>query len=334
LVLGKSKSQQILVLSGGWGELWENEHSRVYAQTVSEILGGAGYETNILDCRRPQDFLAHVSDHVIAYNCLFGRYGEDGIVAAVLEFLQISYTGSGPTAGALAMDKALSGALVASRGVHCPRTLLLRREQLAALNEPALVSMLEDVGLSLEHSDSASHPVLITKPNRSSFSSGVRTIHRNDELRVALNHSAQFDESVLVQEFVEGTTVYVPVLCGVALTPVEVVPADTSCKLHGLSFRSKRHTYLVPARLDNDVSTRLCRTAEKVHITLGCRGLTRSDFRVNSDDALFLELNAQHSVRPQSVALMSARYSGLSALELVESILNDRWLPSHSAQLA
>jgi len=105
------------------------------------------------------------------------------------------------------------------------------------------------------------------------------------------------------------------------------VPELVEGNLTGYSFRSSRKTYMVPARLDDCSMESLRHLAEVAHTTLGCRGLTRSDFRVaNNGQAYFLELNCQHSIRPNSVALMSAQCSGLSALTLVESILEERWI--------
>ena len=326
-----SKSYPIRILSGGWGEPWENRHTQVYATMVSEVLGADGYDVGVVSCQDKRDFYSHMNHEMIAYNCLFGRFGEDGTIAGLLEFLQVSYTGSGPLASALAMDKSRCSAFLAQRDVRTPKTILLERGR-STLDEVEMEEMLRREGLYLSRkTGDSTRQALIVKPNQSSFGSGVTAISKFDELPEALHHAGTYSDSVVVQEFVDGVTICVPVLCGKALTPVEVVPELVDGDLPGFSFRSARKTYLVPARLEADSIVRLRKSAETAHIALGCRGLTRSDFRVTPDGtAYFLELNSQHSIRPNSVALMSARCSGINALRLIESILDDRWIPKES----
>jgi len=122
--------------------------------------------------------------------------------------------------------------------------------------------------------------------------------------------------------------VHVPVLCGKALMPIEVIPNLVNDSLLGFSFRSSTKTYMIPARFESKILTNLKQAAESVHADFGCRGLTRSDFRLALDGSIhFLELNTQHSIRKSSMALQSSMACGLSPLNVIERILADRWIP-------
>jgi|ERR1043166_4594567 D-alanine-D-alanine ligase len=325
--MGKAlQTLPIRILSGGWGQPWENAHTDAYAKTVFEILIEAGYDVAILSCQTAQRFFNQITRDTIAYNCLFGRFGEDGVVAGLCEFLGISYTGSGPLASALAMDKARCASFLTQYGIHIPKAVLLTERDLRFdSGEIARILARKELHLRKDHRSTGA---LVVKPNQSSFGSGVAVISEFDQLPAALNCAKAFSESVIVQEFISGITIHVPVLSGKSLTPVEVEPGLTDGELSQYSFRSARNTYRVPARLDEVVVAGLCDAAQTIYRALGCKGLTRSDFRVTSEGTAFLlEVNCQHSIRPNSIGLMSARCSGLSDLALVESVLEDRWIP-------
>jgi D-alanine-D-alanine ligase len=324
-----SKKSPIRVLSGEWGEPWENKHTQLYARVVDEVLCTAGYNVSVLECSNSRDLCEQMTDDMIAYNCLFGHYGEDGTIAALLEFLRIPYTGSGPLASALSMDKARCAAFLTYYNIPSPRTILLEAECWPTLNEMELVRLLERRGwYPGKRHEAASKYTFIVKPNRSSFGSGITALSNFDEFQEAFRQARMYSDTVVVQEFIEGMTVYIPVICGKALTPVEVVPTFVDGKLPSDSFRPSNRTYKVPTGLDDSLINRLRYLAELAYRSLGCRGLARLDFQVRDDgEVYFLELNSQHSIRPNGIVLMSAQSSGLSTLTLVESILEDRWVP-------
>src|SRR5215213_2681197 len=205
----RSKNYPIVVLSGGWGEPWENDHTQGYARMVVEVLGVAGYDAIVVDCGNKRDLcsqMSQITDEIIAYNCIFGRYGEDGTIAALLEFLEISYTGSGPLASALSMDKARCAALLSQHEVRVPRMIVLEAKYWSTLDETDVARLLEKRGLCFSKSERVSKEVLIVKPNQSSFGSGVTALSNFDGFREALRHAGTYSDSAVIQEFVEGMT--------------------------------------------------------------------------------------------------------------------------------
>lgn len=326
----------ILALSEGWGVLSkERDHSREYAETVGDLLSNSGYDATVLRCCDKEDLLKAIIGHdVVVYNSLFGAYGEDGRLPALFEYLGVSYTGCGPMASALAMSKGRCSAVVRETGVQVPEFALLNA-QTAGMGDWAEYpeKLLERaIIFTCAPAELLSRPFVV-KPDTSAFNTGITSLDTIARLPGAIKKAARHSDAIILQRYISGWTVRVPVLCGQALEPIQSVPRLIKGDLPGCSFRTARRTYLIPCEFPKGTIHELRRLSEQIHNCLGCRGLTRCDFRVTEDQEInFLELNVQHSIRPMSLASQSGMACGLTSLGMVEAVLADRWVAHENVE--
>ena len=247
-------------------------------------------------------------------NILHGEWGEDGRVQGVLDFLKLPYSHSGVLASALAMDKAKSKAVFAAEGLPLAKGMLMDRRDAARAHPMA--------------------PPYVVKPNAQGSSVGVFIVREgaNRPPEALLDPDWTFGEQVLVEEFIAGKELTVAVLGEEAgpraLAVTEIVPSvdfyDFDAKY---ADGGSRHE--LPAKLPEDVTQSALRSAERAHAALGCRGLTRTDFRYDPErqKLAILEINTQPGMTPTSLAPEQAAFCGMSYEALVAWMLEDASWP-------
>jgi D-alanine-D-alanine ligase len=245
------------------------------------------------------------------FNALHGEWGEDGRAQGVLDYLKLPYTHSGMLASAIAMDKDKSKAIFAQAGLPLANgKLMLRREAAKAHPMPA---------------------PYVVKPNAQGSSVGVFIVREgaNRPPEQLLDPEWTFGEEVLVEEFIDGKELTVAVMHGRgALAVTEILPSG-----EWYDFDAKycdggsRHE--VPANIPPTVADQLMAAAEAAHHALGCRGVTRSDFRYDPkrDRVALLELNTQPGMTPTSLVPEQAAHVGMNYDQLVAWILEDASWP-------
>ncbi|MDX2237407.1 MAG: D-alanine--D-alanine ligase [Hyphomonadaceae bacterium] len=246
-----------------------------------------------------------------AFNALHGEWGEDGRIQGVLDYLRLPYTHSGVLASALAMDKDKSKAVFAHAGLPLAKGLLMHRLEAAK-----------------------AHPMpapYVVKPNAQGSSVGIFIVREgaNRPPEQLLDPDWAFGDEVLIEEFIPGKELTTAVMHGRgALAVTEIVPAgewyDYDAKY---AAGGSRHD--IPAKIPNAVTQACLDVAEKAHAALGCRGVTRSDFRYDpiSDRLILLEVNTQPGMTPTSLVPEQAAHVGLSFDDLVGWILEDASWP-------
>jgi D-alanine-D-alanine ligase len=270
-----------------------------------------GHEVARIDPQDP-DWIAQLRAFApdVAFNALHGEWGEDGRIQGVLDYLQIPYTHSGVLASALAMDKDKAKAVLAQVGLPLARGKLMNRVE-AARAHPM-------------------EPPYVIKPNAQGSSVGVFIVRKgaNRPPEQLLDPDWKFGEDVLVEEFVDGKELTVAVMAGKALTVTEILPAadwyDFDAKY---AEGGSRHE--LPANIPARISEAALRAAELAHVALGCRGVTRSDFRYDpeTDHLVLLEVNTQPGMTPTSLVPEQAAYTGMGFDQLVGWILEDASWP-------
>ncbi|HDT12355.1 MAG TPA: hypothetical protein ENO01_01720, partial [Candidatus Marinimicrobia bacterium] len=178
------------------------------------------------------DHIAHIRDMGVdvVFNALHGGYGENGVIAAVLELSRIPYTGSGPMASALAMDKYLSKVLAESVDVKTGKAMRL--------------TSVEEV-----NPDLLNFPLVI-KPNSAGSSVGLYVVNEPCDIRPMIKEALLYDTIVLVEEFIPGQEMTVPVLAGKALPVIEIVPEGGIYNFE-TKYTAGKSRYLVPAPLSS-----------------------------------------------------------------------------------
>lgn len=238
------------------------------------------------------------------FNALHGRFGEDGCVQGVLDWLGIPYTHSGVRASSVAMDKHAAKAVFTAHGLP--------------LAEHRVVSPEE-----LEAEDPLDRPYVV-KPVSEGSSVGVEILTEGDNRRAEIARNWRFGPRIMTEEFIPGRELSVAVLGD---TPLAVTEINTDLGFYNYDAKyaegGSRHT--IPAAIPETVAQAALDTALRAHRALGCRGLSRSDFRY--DDAtgrlVLLEVNTQPGMTPTSLAPEQAAYRGISFPELCTWLVSE-----------
>jgi D-alanine-D-alanine ligase len=267
------------------------------AALPSEALEAAG-ETALA---RPET-LANADVVLIA---LHGAAGENGTLQALLELAGKVYTGSGMMASALAMNKAVAKRLFEHDGIPTPAWQLLAPDARA-----------QDVDLSR-----LGGLPLVVKPNEEGSSVGLTVVERETQLGPALQLAGQYGE-ILVERFAPGRELTVALLGEEALPIVEIRPKSGLYDYES-KYTAGKSEYFCPADLPSDLAERVQDLGRRAARTLGCRGVTRVDFRLDSEDTpQCLEVNTVPGMTPTSLVPMAAKAAGLSYEQVVQRMLD------------
>ena len=291
---------RVAVLMGGLSA--EREVSLSSGHECAKALRVAGYDVVALDAGH--DLAARLQDIKpdCVFNALHGRYGEDGCVQGLLEWLAIPYTHSGVLASALAMDKTATKAAYMAAGLPVVASVLASRDNVAR-------------GHVLP-------PPYVVKPNNEGSSVGVYMVRPGEN---APRLAETMPQTVMVEAYAPGREMTVAVMGDRALAVTDILTDgwydfDAKYKPGG-----SRHE--VPARLPDEISQACMDYALRAHRTLGCRGLSRTDFRWDESRGLagliLLETNTQPGMTPTSLAPEQAAYCGISFADLCDWIVKD-----------
>ncbi len=299
----------VAVLMGGISS--EREVSLSSGRGVLSALREAGYETRAIDAG--PDLSALVADLAndrpdVVFNALHGRYGEDGAIQGVLDWMGIPYTHSGIRASALAMDKVAARAMFASAGLPVATGQVVEIERFAEADPLPL-------------------PYVI-KPVNEGSSVGVDIVRTGSNRRHEIVSAWRYGPLALVEEFIPGREITVGVMGGGetdigALTVTDITPNPDVA--HGFydydaKYAAGGSRHVLPAAIHPGAFAEAMRVALAAHRTLGCRGASRTDFRY--DDTLhgsdrpgrlvLLEVNTQPGLTPTSLLPEQAAHRGIA----------------------
>lgn len=295
------------VLYGGRSA--ERDVSLMSGQGVFEALVGAGVNAHLFDTGRLGlgELAQQAFDRV--FIALHGRYGEDGTMQGALELLGIPYTGSGPLAASLTMDKIMTKRLWQQADLPTP--------SYRVLNSAAdLEDLIEQLGL----------PLILKAPNEGS-TLGLYKVTEAAELADAYAKALGFDEQILAEQFVVGRELTVAILgrgaSARALPTIEIVVPDGNYDYEHKYF-SDETQYLCPAPVTPAVNARAQQLALDAYRSLGCEGWARADFMLDRHDQLWLlEINTSPGMTGHSLVPMAAKAAGMDYATLCLSILSD-----------
>ena len=292
---------RIAVLKGGRSA--EREVSLVSGRECAAALRQEGFDVVEVDAGQDlPDVLSRMAPDVV-FNALHGRWGEDGCVQGILEWLGIPYTHSGVLASALAMDKERSKQVFAAHGLPVAESLLCRRDDAARAHPMP--------------------PPYVVKPVNEGSSVGVYLVLEGANAPAKLG--PEMPEMVMVEAYVPGRELTVTVMGDRAMAVTDIV-ADGWYDYHAkYSPGGSRH--VVPADVPGAVAEACLAHALAAHRALGCRGVSRSDFRWDEgrglDGLVILEVNTQPGMTPTSLAPEQAAHCGMSFGALVRWMVED-----------
>ena len=295
------KKKQVAVLMGGMSG--EREVSLRTGKAILGSLQQEGYRAVGIDVGRDLPVRLAEAKADCAFVALHGRYGEDGSVQGMLELLGIPYTGSGVLASALAMDKALT------------KQLLLHHE----LPTPGY-HLLTSGGDPGELIEKCRHFPVVVKPVREGSTIGITIARDRKELESGLIEALRYDDTVMVEDFIDGLEVTVGVLGGEALPIIQIVP-EQGFYDYTAKYTPGKTEFILPAPLEPRLYNRVQEVAERACRILGCRGAARVDFMVRQRECVCLEVNAVPGMTATSLLPKAATEAGIPFPELVQRIL-------------
>ncbi len=299
---------RVAVLMGGWSA--EREVSLSSGEACANALRRAGFDVIPVDVKRETvvALLENLKPDV-AFNALHGKWGEDGCASAMLETLQIPYTHSGVLASSLAMHKLKSKVLFKDAGIPVAESCLVSIESAATKHPMALPYVLKPVD---EGSSVGVH--IVTKES-------------NGPAAIILTERHLFGSQVMAERFIPGRELTCAVMGDVALGVIDIVP-----QVGFYDYRAKyapgASKHILPADIPQDIYRKCQQYALMAHEALGCRGVSRSDFRYDdmpgsSGELILLELNTQPGMTGTSLVPELAVHSGHSFEELLTWMIND-----------
>ena len=292
---------KVAVLLGGISA--EREVSLSTGRECATALREAGYQVIEVDAGR--DLPARLADirPDVVFNALHGRWGEDGCVQGLLEWMDIPYTHSGVLASALAMDKIRSKEAYRAAGLPVVESLLAGREAIAAAHVMA--------------------PPYVVKPYNEGSSVGVYLVA--DGANGPPRLSPDMPDQLMVEAYVPGRELTVSVLGDRALTVTDII--TTGWYDYDAKYEPGGSHHVLPAEVPGEIFDACMAHALTAHKVLGCRGLSRSDFRWDEarglDGLILLETNTQPGMTPTSLSPEQAAHCGISFPELCRWLVED-----------
>lgn len=299
-----SDYKHIAVIKGGWSP--EREVSLVSGRDCAAALREEGFEVTEIDAGRDlAEQLLKVKPDAV-FNALHGRWGEDGCVQGLLEVLGIPYTHSGVRASAVAMDKEQSKLVFRAAGLPVAESKLVTREEAArghVMDTPYVI-----------------------KPHNQGSSVGVFIVREGENRPPAELSSPEWDlgEVVMAERYIPGMELTCAVIGNRVLNVTEIT-ANTGFYDYDAKYSDGGSVHVVPARISSDINKRVQDVTHAAHDSLGCRGVTRSDFRFDDKkgELVLLEVNTQPGMTPTSLVPELAAYEGMSYGALVRWMVED-----------
>jgi len=299
--MSSGKHPRICVLKGGPSA--EREVSLSSGHECAVALRGEGFEVVELDAGADLVEQLKTINPDVVFNALHGRWGEDGCVQGVLEWLQIPYTHSGVLASALAMDKERTKAVYRKAGLPVVDSILTKK--------------------TLVEQSHVLEPPYVVKPNNEGSSVGIYIVHENANGPPKLAQT--MPETVMVEAYAPGRELTTSVVGDKALTVTDILTDgwyDYSAK-----YETGGSMHVLPADIPENIFAACMDYAVRAHKVLGCRGVSRTDFRWDEarglEGLILLETNTQPGMTPTSLSPEQAEHSGISFGALCRWLVED-----------
>jgi D-alanine-D-alanine ligase len=301
MAAGSSRFPRVAVLKGGMSA--EREVSLSSGTECAKALRDAGY-TQVIEVDAGRDLAAQLAEIQpdVAFNALHGRWGEDGCVQGLLEWLAIPYTHSGVLASAIAMDKERTKNVYRAEGLPCADSLLAPREAVEAGHIMA--------------------PPYVVKPYNEGSSVGVYIVHPGSN---APRLAATMPATVMVESYAPGRELSISVLGERALAVTDIL--TDGWYDYDAKYKPGGSRHQLPANMPDAITEACLDYALRAHRALGCRGLSRTDIRWDEarglEGLVLLETNTQPGMTPTSLAPEQAAHCGMGFPALCDWLVRD-----------
>lgn len=290
-------TQNVAVLYGGISA--EREVSLSSGGQVIVALREAGFNVTPIDVGEDLGAVIHALTHPrpdVVFNALHGRFGEDGCIQGVLDWLGLPYTHSGLRASALAMDKAAAKAVFRSAGLPVVQDRLVTREELEAADP-----------LPLPY---------VVKPVNEGSSVGVHILMEGDNRRAEIARNWRYGAHAMAETYVPGRELTVGVMGDRALAVTDILADAGTFYDYDSKYAAGGSRHVLPAQMHPDAYAQALDIALRAHQALGCRGASRADLRYDDTTGepgrlVLLEVNTQPGLTPTSLLPEQAAHCGI-----------------------
>jgi D-alanine-D-alanine ligase len=299
--------KKILIISGGISK--ERLISLQSAKAVYRELKKKNY--NVVLCEPNTKLINKIKlfKPDIVFNALHGQFGEDGYIQAVLESLKVKYTHSGVIASSIAMDKILSKKIYIKNKILTPKYL-----------EFKFSKNLIDKKLIAKIDKKLKFPVVV-KPINEGSSVNVFMCNKKNFLKNLKKLTSY--KQVLIEKLIPGREIQVAILGNKKLGAIELVPKRKFYDYEAKYNAKAKTKHIIPVDLSKKKLNQILKIAQKAHNIIGCRGVTRSDFKFYKNKFYLLETNTQPGMTKLSLVPEIAEYNNMNFIDLIEWILRD-----------
>jgi D-alanine-D-alanine ligase len=300
--------KHVAVLMGGFSS--ERPVSLATGNPCADALEAEGYRVTRVDVGRDVGSVLAELKPDVAFNALHGPFGEDGTIQGILEYLQIPYTHSGVLASALAMNKEQAKRVAKAVGIPVAEARVMSRF---------------DIG-----SKHPMTPPYVVKPVSEGSSFGVVIVKEDQSHppQIIASSDWRYGDIVMVERFVHGRELTCAVMGDVALGVIEIIPQGHDFYDYDSKYVVGGSKHECPAKVSPIIYQKVQTLALKAHRAIGCRGVSRSDFRYDdryseNGELVWLEVNTQPGMTPTSLVPELAAHAGHDFGELVSWLVED-----------
>ncbi len=297
--------KKILILCGGISR--ERLISLDTGRQVAKELKKNHYKVKV--CEPDNNLLKNIKlfKPNIIFNALHGQFGEDGYIQTILETQKISYTHSGVIASAVAMDKVISKNIFIKNNILTPKYIKLDQKE----NSKNIIKIIEK---------KLKFPIVI-KPINEGSSVNVYICNKKNIIKNL--KKLKLYNQILIEEFIPGREIQVAIMGKKKLGAIELKPKRKFYDYEAKYNSNAKTKHIIPINLDKKKQNEILNIALKAHKIIGCRGVTRSDFKFHNGKFYLLEINTQPGMTKLSLVPEIAAYKGITFIKLIEWILKD-----------
>ena len=301
--------KKILVVLGGNSR--EREISIKTGKACIASIKRLGYKVGVFDPKKSSFFDIKKNNCDIIFNALHGEEGEDGYAQSFFEYLEIPYTHSGVLSSMNAMNKITSKKIFIKNNIKTPPYNVIKKKK---NNFSNFEKFIKNKKLKFP---------LVVKPNNEGSSIGVKICKNKITLKKNVKALLKTYDTLMLENFIDGQEIQVAVLNGKALGAIELKPKRKFYDYKAKYLKSAKTDHVMPANISEKKYNEVLKIAERTHKILGCRGVTRSDFKFAKNKFYLLEINTQPGMTDLSLVPEIANFKNISFDKLVLKLILD-----------
>ena len=301
--------KKIIVIQGGTSK--EREISLKTAESCIKAIKKIGYKVIKFDPKFSSIFEINNLDSNIIFNALHGKNGEDGKIQSFFEYFGKKYTHSGVQSSMIAMNKDLSKQLFINNNIKTPNYFCIHKKINENINLKKIIKK-----------NKICFPVVI-KPNDEGSSIGVKICKNIKILKKEFNILKKLYENLMIETYIPGQEIQVALMGGKAIGAIELRPKRKFYDYNAKYRMSSKTLHIMPAEISKKKYKEVLKISEKANKVLGCKGITRCDFRFHKGTFFILELNTQPGMTDLSLVPEIAKFARIPFVKLVKWMIND-----------